>query len=53
MPVNPMIELGYNMPELIFCLTGSGYKDAVTIYTENYQNAKTKWASYMQTAGLA
>ncbi len=53
MPVNPMIELGYNMPELIFSLTGSGYKDAVTIYTENYQNAKTKWASYMQTAGLA
>jgi hypothetical protein len=53
MPVSPVIELGYNLPELIFSLTGSGYKDAVEIYTENYQNARSKWASYMQTAGLS
>lgn len=53
MPVNPTIELGYNTPEHIFSLPkNDGYKDATTVYTENYQNAVSKWSSFMQTAGL-
>ena len=51
MPVNPVIEMGYGFPELILSLD-KGYKDAGTIYSENYRNAVNKWSSFMTTAGL-
>jgi ABC-type glycerol-3-phosphate transport system substrate-binding protein len=53
MSVWPTIELGYQQPELIFSLEGKGYMDAETVWSQNYQNAKSKWATYMQTAGLS
>ena len=52
MPVNPVIEMGYGFPELILSLD-KGYKDAGTIYSENYRNAVNKWSSFMTTAGLS
>lgn len=51
MPVNPVIEMGYGFPELILSLD-KGYKNAGTIYSENYRNAVNKWSSFMTTAGL-
>lgn len=52
MNVVPMIELGYQFPELIFSLEGKGYKTALQIWQQNYDNAVTKWNTFMQTAGL-
>ena len=51
MPVNPTIEMGYTFPEQILSLD-RGYKNANTIYVDNYRNAIDKWSSYMTTAGL-
>ena len=53
MPYNPMIELGYSSPELIFSQSGGDYMTAAQLYAKNYQNAKAKWATYLSTAGLA
>ena len=51
MAVNPCIETGYNMPELIFALDGKGYMNANDLYLLNYENAKAKWSVYLQSAG--
>ncbi len=53
MPVEPVIELGYSHPELIMSLNKEdGYMSAKEIYSKNYQNASSKWSSYMKTAGM-
>ena len=51
MAINPVIETGYQFPELIFALDGSGYMSANDLYLLNYENAKAKWSVYLETAG--
>lgn len=60
MPVYPTIELGYQFPELIFSLqgdglnvSGGGYMTASELWVSNYNNARSKWSSYMSAAGLS
>lgn len=48
----PVIDTGYNSPELIFVQTGSGYKSADELFRWNYEHASQHWSEYLTKAGL-
>lgn len=51
MPISPVIGLGYERPELIFA-SDEGYKNAETVYLENYQNALEMWEQILSASTL-
>lgn len=54
LPVYPTIEMGYQFPELILSLEKkSGYMTPNEIFSKNYQNAVSKWSTFMKTAGVS
>ena len=52
MPLYGVIELSYQVPELIFSQDGAEYKTGTELYDWNWAHAESKWSQWLSAAGL-
>ena len=52
MPLYGVIELSYQLPELIFSQDGAEYKTGTELYDWNWAHAESKWSQWLSAAGL-